>query len=106
MEIKTFLYIGRKISVSLSAGNLMVNRNKYLQAEMKSCILPVSTSWGNAVDILCVASRHISFAFCVLLQMYAGLNHVIVSRFILKEPNSLTERCKSPMTEDSHLEER
>ncbi|KAL1254449.1 hypothetical protein QQF64_016678 [Cirrhinus molitorella] len=46
------------------------------------------------------------FVFHVPLQIYAGLNHVTASQFIVKEPNSLTKQCSCPMPEDSHLERR
>lgn len=83
----------------------MVNINKYLQAEMKSCTSCFNCV-GNAVVFLCVTSRFISFFFYVPLQIYAELSHVIASQFIVKEPNSLTELWNSPMTEDRHLEGR
>lgn len=83
----------------------MVNINKHLQAEMKSCTSCFNCV-GDAVVFLCATSRFISFVFYVPLQIYAGLDHVIASQVIVKEPNSLTKLWNSPMTEDSYLEGR
>lgn len=84
----------------------MVNINKHLQAEMKSCTSCFNCV-GKAVVFLCVTSCFIGFFFYIPLLIYAELSHVIASQFIVKEPNSLTTKLwNSPMTEDSHLEGR
>lgn len=87
-------------------GSLLVNINKHMYMLKWTPTSCFNCLW-NAVLFLFVTSCFISFVFCVPLQIYAGLNHVIASQFIVKEPNHLNRKncvTDSHMTEDSHLE--
>lgn len=72
-------------------GSLLVNINKHMYMLKWTPTSCFNCLW-NAVLFLFVTSCFISFVFCVPLQIYAGLNHVIASQFIVKEPNHLNRK--------------
>lgn len=76
-------------------GNLLVNINKHIYRLKWTHTSCFNCMW-NAVLFLCVTSCFICFVFYVPLQIYAGMNHVIASQFIVKEPNHLNSKTAVP----------